>query len=667
MTTSILTKSISIPEERIQTYAPSTQGVMISPGYFKQDCITLTPLEYYFEFIYKEASFAESEEYLQRIYNSSVFPWGNRLPNEQVCTVEYVPPQYEILPEPPIPPITGVTDSGAGWDAGAKTIAVYPYGFYFRFSFGSGTVNTYVGLNAGQDKSTLPSEIPIAVDSNRGVLTLRYPGGEINLGFTGNQSSDNEVVFTRDRNNIVRATYKKDGDVYPVEVSPGVEWEYLYPGVVHLEASIYMNGNQVILSEHYGIFYAPAALVSTSSLFLDPTKATSNIISNTTVLAGLGVNEIVIYLRSALVTTSSMTAEIKVAHRLTSNLVSFSSIQARFIEGGNSVLPYLESMGANYFYAASESQLPFLSVRADASTPTPSIIVGITSLAYLQGFGTSKTGTAGRVEATLRPLVGGISSDRPMAQGITELPYLESDAMQIDAVGEASYIDGVFDIINDPNWEATDSIVDEIDIQTQLSVVKEAYASILSQIDTNVNPVVILVTDSSAISTIIITVSDQTESADTWASWVVNYETDAHWRYENFEYNSFATFNGKTYGCKADGVYELSGDTDAGTAIDAKITTPVSDFDNSFKKRMLKAYLGVKSDGDMVLKVLAEGGNVYYYGVDNTRSSVGGARVNIGRGLTSRYWQFELMNSDGADFELDAIEFFPVITSRREM
>jgi hypothetical protein len=82
---------------------------------------------------------------------------------------------------------------------------------------------------------------------------------------------------------------------------------------------------------------------------------------------------------------------------------------------------------------------------------------------------------------------------------------------------------------------------------------------------------------------------------------------------------------------------------------------------------MLKAYLGVKSDGDMVLKVLAEGGNVYYYGVDNTRSSVGGARVNIGRGLTSRYWQFELMNSEGSDFELDAIEFFPVITSRREM
>jgi hypothetical protein len=648
MTTSILTKTVTIPESSLIQYAPSTQGSMIAAGYVKRTC-WVKPKWTWVGPLY--------------IIGNELFAYEQTYPATTYCYEDYIPPRFEVLPEPPAPSFTSAIDASANWDAGAKTIAVYPNGFYFRFSFGSGTVNTYVGLNAGVDSSTLPSEIPISVESYRGVLTLHYPGGDIVLGFTGNEASENELVFTRDADNIVRLTYKKEGVVYPAEVSPGVEWEYEYSGTVHLETSIFIGGNQVVLSEHYGISYASANITSTSNLFLNQTKMAVVLRSTATVFAGLGGA----YLRSGLESSTSVVAPLKVDHRPKASITSSSSIFARFIEGGNSQLSYLESMGADYFYAASEQQLPFLTVNAVANLPTPAVSIGIASLTFLQGSGTGKSGELGQVASTLPPLEGGISSDRPMAQAITTLPYLQSFAIQIDEVGEASMVEYVVDTTQDPQWEATDSVVDEIDIQTQMSTIREAYASILSSIDTNVNPVVILVTDSSAISTIIVTVSDQTESADSWASWVVNYETDAHWRYDNFEYNSFATFNGKTFGCKDNGVYELSGATDAGTAIDAKITTPVSDFDNSAKKRMLKAYLGVKSDGDMVLKVLAEGGNVYYYGVDNTRSSVGGARVNIGRGLTSRYWQFELMNSEGSDFELDAIEFFPVITSRREM
>jgi hypothetical protein len=658
MTTSILVKATNTSESAVDQYAPDTQGTMISPGYFKEVCyrpkfnvgglvaVAYGDLEIRWDQYFK-------------------FLIANDLRiMEKYCVLEYVPPRFEVLPTPPAPTFTAAIDANAGWDAGAKTIAVYANGFYFRFSFGSGTVNTFVGLNAGEDKTTLPTEMPISVESNRGVLTLHYPGGDIVLGDTGNLATDNELVFTRDKDNIVRLTYKREGVVYPAETSPGVEWEYEYAGATHLEASIYLGGNQVILSEHYGISYASASINSSSTLFIDSTKFTANIKSRARVSAGLDS----LYCRGNLIVTSSLVAPLRVDHRPRASIVTTSSITARFREGGDSQLSYLESMGADYFYASSEVDLPYLTVNSSDRLPAPSVIVGITSLAYLQGFGTGVVGTVGQAEGSLPYLVAGLSSDRPMAQAISELPYLTSYGVQVDEIGEASIFEGLFtQAYKEPQWDATDSAVDTLNIQTQLTSVREAYASILSQIDTNVNPVVILVTDSSAISTIIVTVSDQTESADSWASWVVNYETDAHWRYENFEYNSFATFNGKTFGCKDDGVYELTGASDAGTAIDAKITTPVSDFDNSFKKRMLKAYLGVKSDGDMVLKVLAEGGNVYYYGVDNTRSSVGGARVNIGRGLTSRYWQFELMNSDGADFELDAIEFFPVITSRREM
>jgi hypothetical protein len=40
-------------------------------------------------------------------------------------------------------------------------------------------------------------------------------------------------------------------------------------------------------------------------------------------------------------------------------------------------------------------------------------------------------------------------------------------------------------------------------------------------------------------------------------------------------------------------------------------------------------------------------------------------RVDIGRGLRSNYWNFELMNREGADFEIDTIKFMPIVLERR--
>jgi hypothetical protein len=39
--------------------------------------------------------------------------------------------------------------------------------------------------------------------------------------------------------------------------------------------------------------------------------------------------------------------------------------------------------------------------------------------------------------------------------------------------------------------------------------------------------------------------------------------------------------------------------------------------------------------------------------------------VEVGQGLRSRYWQFELTNVDGGDFELDVLELYPLFLGRR--
>ena len=42
-----------------------------------------------------------------------------------------------------------------------------------------------------------------------------------------------------------------------------------------------------------------------------------------------------------------------------------------------------------------------------------------------------------------------------------------------------------------------------------------------------------------------------------------------------------------------------------------------------------------------------------------------GSYMPVGQGLKSRYWQFELTNVDGGDFEIDQVELHPLILNRR--
>jgi hypothetical protein len=135
--------------------------------------------------------------------------------------------------------------------------------------------------------------------------------------------------------------------------------------------------------------------------------------------------------------------------------------------------------------------------------------------------------------------------------------------------------------------------------------------------------------------------------------------------YSNFPFNSLAEFNGQYYAAAEDGVYRLfSSDTDQGQPIQATIRTLLFDFIKTNLKAFQTAYLGWTSSGDLYLKLRTtdQTGTLTetIYKVESNAS-----RVKIGKGLRSRYWQFELVNIDGADFDIDVIEFHPVLLTRR--
>jgi len=136
-------------------------------------------------------------------------------------------------------------------------------------------------------------------------------------------------------------------------------------------------------------------------------------------------------------------------------------------------------------------------------------------------------------------------------------------------------------------------------------------------------------------------------------------------QYTNFAFNSYARLNGAALGANDSGIYVLTGTDDAGTAIAARARTGVTDFGVSNLKRVIEAYFGIRNDGAMVVKTITDEGKERWYEMRQTNAGIHRSRCKLGRGVQANYWQFELLNKDGDDFELDSISLTPIVLTRK--
>lgn len=156
-----------------------------------------------------------------------------------------------------------------------------------------------------------------------------------------------------------------------------------------------------------------------------------------------------------------------------------------------------------------------------------------------------------------------------------------------------------------------------------------------------------------------------TLDGESYLAWVMNTETYGVTNYENFRFNSMCGFNGAYYATDGTKIYRLDGQTDDGAAIDAEISLGASDFGSAFLKRMERAYLGLRADGQMVLKVITDEKAEDWYTLESVPSALGESHVKIGKGLKARYWRLALRNKGGSDFTLDSLRLLPLKLSRR--
>jgi len=147
-------------------------------------------------------------------------------------------------------------------------------------------------------------------------------------------------------------------------------------------------------------------------------------------------------------------------------------------------------------------------------------------------------------------------------------------------------------------------------------------------------------------------------------AWVINPENRAVTQYRGFNFESMCASELGVFATDGSTIYELTGDDDAGVKIDAWFRTNVTDFGSAYLKNVERAYLGLHSSGRMLLKTIANGVENWYE-VRPVTDDLREVRVKFGKGNKARFWQFEIRNIRGSDFDLESLVLVPIRTGRR--
>lgn len=156
-----------------------------------------------------------------------------------------------------------------------------------------------------------------------------------------------------------------------------------------------------------------------------------------------------------------------------------------------------------------------------------------------------------------------------------------------------------------------------------------------------------------------------------YSAYVVNTENKGVTQYAHYPFNSFAKLGGRYFGMTPDGLRQLDGDTDDGAAIGARFRLAMTNLGTGNHKRMLAAYLGYTSNGQLRIKTITvdrDSGRKradYYRLLAQPATDPVPGRIKIGQGLLSVYWGFEVEAIDGAAFAIDLLDLHPIMVNIR--
>jgi len=330
---------------------------------------------------------------------------------------------------------------------------------------------------------------------------------------------------------------------------------------------------------------------------------------------------------------------------------------------GTLVMEPIACLGADRIYGSSELSFAPMTVTGEIGLIAPGYAIGEGIVSYLTMSASGLTGEIGGANLRFSP-IDGLASQGPYGEASMSFAPMQLFGNGTEGNDNAS----MYEIMS-----ATDSITSPTELFVVMNsggTVTNVFAatttlpadmvSIANVISTQSVQAVLNALMYSALSGASLTPADD----DAREVWVVNAETTASTRYENYAFNSFAMIGAVYYGAKSDGIYRLDGDTDEGDPIKSMVSFGVKDFSSNSLKHVKNCYLGMSSSGKVFLKVLYEG-NAYVYEARDSSPHLQTQRIDLGRGIRTNYIEFELYNKDGDDFELDTVEFVMMELKRK--
>jgi hypothetical protein len=144
--------------------------------------------------------------------------------------------------------------------------------------------------------------------------------------------------------------------------------------------------------------------------------------------------------------------------------------------------------------------------------------------------------------------------------------------------------------------------------------------------------------------------------AGTYVNMVMNLRNQALTEFEEYPFNSMCRFGTQHLATDGGRIYDLDGGKyDDGVQVDWSFRTGFLDLERQTKKKLRQAWIGMKTDGQLVVTVVQPDGTEYVYAAEAFETTETGVRVKFGKGIRSKYLALDFASEGGSTLELDAI------------
>lgn len=162
-----------------------------------------------------------------------------------------------------------------------------------------------------------------------------------------------------------------------------------------------------------------------------------------------------------------------------------------------------------------------------------------------------------------------------------------------------------------------------------------------------------------------IIITNQIESDESTSFAVsINLSNQGVSEYINYQFNSQTYFNGKYIGANSSGLFDLTGDDDAGTDIAARIRSGLDDLGSYHLKRVWGVYLAHNGEA-LRVKTASPSEDLDTVGGAKNRATVSVQKFKVQRTKRDVYWGVQVENEGGSDFTIEGLEMICEVLGRR--